>query len=131
MALQKANSVDALNRSRSVPFGTRLFGLGGGVADGGDTSTNTAPPRAKKPSWYRDLHHSLLSMDSQSDDDSDQGNGNDEEEFENTLVKSRRIASVDVDLNIACDSPRQYPRHVVTGKSEDQLGCETLFSDYR
>jgi hypothetical protein len=119
MELRKTSSVDALNRTgpRSVPFGTRLFGGGGRTLSSprtdstsnemiGVDSSAAAPPKAKVPSWYRNLHHSLLSMDGDSDDD-DNDNDIGDQPFEKTLDRSRRTASVDVDIDLESTEQRQ------------------------
>jgi hypothetical protein len=128
MELRKTSPVDALNRTgaRSVLFGTRLFGGGGRTVSSpradstgngliGVDSAAAAPPKAKIPSWYRNLHHSLLSMDGDSDDDDDDNDkGIDDQPFEKKMDRSRRTASVDIDIDLESTERRQ-PRGSTTG----------------
>lgn len=117
--LWKTSSVDALNRNNNTSLagtkpGNRLLSSSqssvnssrgeltsyGSVDGSSSPRLATAPPKAKIPSWYRNLHLSLMSMDSSDDDDDEGEKGEDEEDINVKLTRSRRTFSVDVGINL-------------------------------
>ena len=96
MSLYRTCSVDTLNRNvaKSVP---RSQSTSVNLSSAVEVS-NTLQPRAKVPSWYRDLHHAVLLTDT---DDSVDGSD------VNNSVRQRTDS---MDVEISFNLPRRHHR---------------------